>query len=122
MEKDDKYYNQFHNPELERRVDEVLAEKKKKVENLNKIAELIQDVGFAYDQYEDTVRTLNMHHGLVYDTPYNAPDFLEIEPCNFESFEETHLKELTLYWQKRSEDLKKKHSKLYYNVDTDDYK
>jgi hypothetical protein len=88
----------------------------------NKIAAWIQDVGFMYDEYEDTVRTLNMHHGLMYNTPHDAPDFLEIEECNFESFDEAYLKELAVYWREKSENLKKKYSKIYYNVDTDDYK
>jgi hypothetical protein len=103
-------------------VDEVLAEKKKRVENLNRIAELIQDVGFSYDRYDDTVRTLNYHYALLHDTNVNAPPFIELENCNFESFEEKYLKGLIEFWSNKVEELQKKHSRLYFNVDSDDYK
>jgi hypothetical protein len=85
--------------------------------NYTKTAELIKSVYHAYDEYEDTLTTINFHSALI-----KARLKLIVEPLEFHSFDEEYLNKRKEYWNNLSEELKEKHDDIYYNVDSDDHK
>lgn len=88
---------------------------------LNDIADLIIGVSYAYDNYEDTARTINVHASLC-GAAKKGQDYVKIEELDFESFDPEYLKALPGKWNEKQDALKKEHGKILYEVDTDDYK
>lgn len=88
--------------------------------NFNTVAQLIDRVNRAYATYNDTCRTINMHYHLSHST--NKDIIASIEQLDFTSFDEDELRKQSKHYHDLSDSLIKKHRRLYYDVDTDDYK
>ena len=69
----------------------VLGKVGEKISNFNKTAELINDVYYAYENYEDSINRLN-------------PTLeLKCEDLNFDSFDFDYLKDKAIYYKKLTE-------------------
>jgi hypothetical protein len=105
--------------------------------NYNKVADLIDTVHICYRSYEEAVNQINFHYHITSgDRSYKRKSFYDkgkvavVEPkdkvikkeLNFENFEEDYLEKLADYWTDEKNKAIKSNMRLYYDVDSDDYK
>jgi hypothetical protein len=86
-----------------------------------KIADLIHNVYISYGVYEETFQKINYHYELTNSLKDRQSDEDKIE-LKFESFDESYLRNYQEFWLDKSDKLILKYRKLYYEVDSEDFK